>query len=706
MCEFLREMIEITPEMRSFLSEHANDDTTRLLLSASRYPGIDVRWAVEQIEARKQIRYKLPEWYAMSDRLVMGGRIPAEQCSSEQTARYKRQLVTGASLCDLTSGMGVDLYYMSRGLERAIYTERQTHLCEAARHNFAELGATNIEVREGDAIELGIPDVDTLYLDPARRASDGRRVYDLTDCEPNVVVLREELLRHCRRLVIKVSPMADLTRIQEQMPGLTEIHIVAVKNECKELLLVIDNDLERGETQAPVVHCVDFRTNDEVRFDFRVTEEQEGSMEQPAESGPIVLNGYLYEPDVTLLKAGAFRLLERRYGVRQVGTNSHLYLSDNLINDFPGRVFAVDEVKGFSGKLLKGLKTEIPQANIATRNFPLSADELRKRTGIKDGGDCYLFGTTMTGFGARLFRCHKALTLLLVVLLSLPSFVYARKKKNVEQQTVENLVSGVKLESPCLWNQGTPFLYLDSLLSPTLVPQIPDPGFDTLCYYRSLWTFDGILSEEDWMGQQRMMLQFRSPQNRIYRFSTGRLMKQMNDTTYHPALSSLIALAPIEECDRRLRGKSLYLMINDERCLTADSLLLEKFVPVTIDSVTVGNENAPLHVWFSHPQGKGSVLTSLPDSRETATSTVLQKFFSLEDPYLRYPNITAETWALIRANKVKIDMNLEEVRLSLGRPQRYEHYNTKGGMIERWHYADRKVLDFIDGRLRRVAIER
>lgn len=704
-------MIQITSEMRSFLSEHANDDTTRLLLSASRYPGIDVRWAVEQIEARKQLRIKLPEWYDRAGDLIFGGRVPAEQCSSEQTARYKRQLVVGHSLCDLTSGMGVDLYYMSRGLDRAIYTERQAHLCDAARHNFPVLGANNIEVREGDAFELGIPEVDTLYLDPARRASDGSRVYDLADCEPNVVALREELLRHCQRLIIKISPMADLKRVLEQMPGICEIHIVAVKNECKELLLVLDNQVGLQQSvvsQNPIIYCVDFRTNDEIRFRFHMNEELALSQSpiHKTETSNLKNQNYLYEPDVTLLKAGAFKILELRYNVCQVDRNSHLYVSEDRVDDFPGRIFAIDDKMEFSSKVLNRLKSEIPQANIATRNFPLAVEDLRKRSGIKDGGDCYLFGTTVRNLGACLFRCHKALLLTLVLLLAMSSSVYARKKKNVVSPSVESLVCDVRSESPCFWTQGSRFLYLDSLLTPMLTPQMPDPSFDTLCFARSIWTFDGILSEEDWMGQQRMMLQFRSPQNRLYRFSTGRLMKQMNDTTYHPALSSLIALEPIEECNRRLRGQQLYLLINDERCLTSDSLLLEKFVPVTIDSVTAGKEIAPLHVWFTHPQGRGSVLTSLPGSRENATSTPLHKFFSVEDPYVAYPNISAEIWLLIRSNKLKIDMTLEEVRLSLGRPQRYEHYNTKGGMIERWHYADRKVLDFIDGRLRRVAIER
>lgn len=695
-------MIHFTPEMSSFLREHEEDDTTRLLLSASRYPGIDVRWAVEQLESRRQLRYKLPEWYALADRLIMGGRIPAEQCSSEQTARYKRHLVRGERLCDLTGGMGVDCYYMSEGLQQAIYTERQPHLCEAARHNFEVLGAHHIEVREGESFQLGIPDVDTLYLDPARRAQDGSRVYDLTDCEPDVVLWQNELMKHCKRLIVKVSPMVDITRAVAQMQGVSEVHVVAVRNECKEVLLVIDGDTE-VENVSPMVYCVDFRTQDEVRFSYRLMEEIQAS----PSSLPLALNTgcYLYEPDVALLKAGAFRLLSMRYGVQQVEANSHLYVSTDLQRDFPGRIFSIQEVMDFSGKMIKKLKMSCPQANISTRNFPLSADELRKRSGIRDGGECYLFGTKVNGLGAKLLMCRKVLVLILL-LLCVPGWVWARKKKTVEPETLVQILQHVRPEAPCLWNQGAPFLYLDSLLNPTLHPKVPQPAVDTLCYKNTVWTFDGILSEEDWMGRQCMQLQFRSPQGRMYRFATERLMSAANDTAYHPALPFLCPIAPIEQCNDLLRGRAFYLLINDERLHTDDTLRLDKFCLVTIDSVTVGTELAPLRVWINHPKGKASVLTSLPNSRENATSVPIQRYFSTTDPYLQYPNITAEVWSLICSSKVRVDMNQEEVRLSLGRPQRFEHYNSKGGALERWHYADRLLVEFVDGRVRRLAIER
>ena len=566
-------MIELTPEICSFLSQHADDDPTRLLLSASRYPHIDMRWAVEQIEARRQLRNKLPEWFAASSRLIMGGRIPAEQCSSEQTAQYKRSLVLGDSLCDLTGGMGVDCYYMSRGLQKAYYTERQPHLCEAARHNFPELGALNIEVREGDALQLGIPVVDTLYLDPARRAQDGKRVYDLTDCEPNVVELRPTLLKHCKRLIIKISPMADIARVIEQMPGLREVHVVAVKNECKELLLVLDGDLsteESSPTEGPMIYCIDFRTQDVVKFEFRWGEESNTHTEGSPKDD--TTPNYLYEPDVTLLKAGAFRLPCQRWGVQQFDANSHLYHSDRLVPDFPGRIFKIEETMKFSSKLLKGLKACLPQANIATRNFPLTADALRHKTGLKDGGGNYLFGTTQTGVGPLLLLCRKALTIICILVFLLPSSVYGRRTKSRPvTETVESLLQGVQLDSPCLWNQGLEFVYQEHQLNAALHPRVPDMAYDTLDFYQTRWTFDGLMSEENWMGQQEMHLQFRSPQGRIYRYSTGRLMSQASDTTYHPALPSLCALQPVADCDARLRDKSLYLLINDERLLTPDS---------------------------------------------------------------------------------------------------------------------------------------
>jgi hypothetical protein len=288
--------------------------------------------------------------------------------------------------------------------------ERQPHLCAAARHNFAVLGATNIAVREGDGLEaLADVRVDTLYLDPARRAADGARVYDLADCEPDVVRHRRRLLDHCRRLVVKISPMADLARVLRAMPGTVEVHVLAVRGECKELLLVLDAAAGRAADvltpealDAVRIVCVDFRAADTLTYAYRFADERVAHSRFADAVG-----AYLYEPDVTLLKAGAFRSLGARFDVAKLEVNSHLYTADRLLPDFPGRAFRVEAVIPFASRTLKTLRRTLPQANITARNFPLTADQLRARTGLRDGGDVYLFATTLQGVGPLLISCRK-----------------------------------------------------------------------------------------------------------------------------------------------------------------------------------------------------------------------------------------------------------------------------------------------------------
>ena len=427
-----------TPELRDFIQEHMNDDTAELLLAARKYLGIDVPFAVEQIEARRRLKGKLPEWYGNAD-LIMGGRVPAEQCSSEQTARYKRSIIEGQSLCDMTGGMGVDFWYMSEGMERAIYTERSEELCEVAKHNFQVLQTLRPEyvIRCGDGRELPIPSVDIIYLDPARRAGDGSRVYAMEDCEPNIVEWQDELLQHAKTVLVKLSPMVDLTDVMRKLKGVTEVHIVAVKNECKEVLVkqetlpspslqgggnISANEETNGETDeqgnhslpagrvrgvsavgggSAVIHCVDFLASSALHYTTKFPDE----MDVLVSAGGV--KHYLYEPDVTLMKAQAFGSLCHRFNVRQLEMGTHLMTSDEFIPDFPGRIFEVEEKIPFSSKVLKGLKKAISQANIATRNFMLTADELRKKTGIKDGGEVYLFGAKVKDVGQMLLKCRK-----------------------------------------------------------------------------------------------------------------------------------------------------------------------------------------------------------------------------------------------------------------------------------------------------------
>ncbi len=403
-----------TPDLRDFIQRHLDDDTAELLLAARKYPGIDVPFAVEQIEARKRLKTKLPTWYANPE-LIMGGRIPAEQCSSEVTARYKRSIVEGESLCDMTGGMGVDFWYLSEGMKRAIYTERQERLCEVAKHNFEALSDGHhpvAEIRVGDGQKLPIPSVEVVYIDPARRASDGSRVYAMEDCEPNIIDWQDELLRHAQTVLVKLSPMVDITDVLRKLRQVTDVYVVGVKNECKEVLVkqrpTPTLPVEGGRDPAEIqVHCVDFLADRTIEYSCDFMENLPPRMVSLPQQGGL---RWVYEPDVTLMKARAWGSLCHRYGIAQLDRETRLMTSDRLIPDFPGRIFVVDEQIPFSSKNLKCLKRQIPQANIATRNFPLTADQLRNRTGIKDGGEVYLFGAKVRGAGDLLLRCHKTTT--------------------------------------------------------------------------------------------------------------------------------------------------------------------------------------------------------------------------------------------------------------------------------------------------------
>ncbi|MDR1345048.1 MAG: class I SAM-dependent methyltransferase [Tannerellaceae bacterium] len=392
--------------MKQFISEHADDDLNRLLLSASRYPGIDVAFAVEQIACRRQIRDKLPSWYS-DDSLIYPAGIAVEQCSSEKTAMYKQRLVDAeAHVCDLTGGLGADSFFLSRKVRRVTYMERTAKYCDAARHNFACLGADNIDVTEGDATvslhHLPMP-VDVFYVDPARRNGAGKRIYAIDECEPDLGALLPSLLQLAPKVIAKLSPMADLTRTLSILPGVTEIHVLSVGNDCKELIFVI----ERGAKVLPVsapVHCVHFIQDREECFTFSLREEKDCAAPLATEG----VQAYLYEPNASIMKAGAFRSITR-LGVCKLHVSSHLYTSQQRSDDFPGRRFAVEDIIPLASKSLGNLHKTIPRANITVRNFPITANELRLRAGIADGGETYLFATTLHDNAKALIVCRKML---------------------------------------------------------------------------------------------------------------------------------------------------------------------------------------------------------------------------------------------------------------------------------------------------------
>lgn len=394
--------MNLTAEEKQFIRDHASGDANRLLLGAKKYPQLDVPFLVDQILSRRQIREKLPSWYANED-LIFPAKIAAEQCSSERTALYKQRLVSSSdTLCDLTGGLGIDSYFFSQKVRQLTYIERFPVYCEAALHNFQVLGADNITVRNENSVDIvsDLPEVDVFYLDPARRGEGNKRVFALSDCEPDLPRLLPLLLQKAPRVIAKLSPMADLQQTESLLPGTVAIHVLSVRNECKELLF----DIRREATvPTPPIYCVDFTAaGTEHSFTFTAEEERNAPLALATQ-----VSTYLYEPNASILKAGAFKSVAQQYGLEKLHVSSHLYTSDTLVSDFPGRTFRVENVLLFSNKTCKSVAREIPQANITVRNFPMSVDELRKKTKIQEGGDVYLFATTLSDGGKVLVVCRK-----------------------------------------------------------------------------------------------------------------------------------------------------------------------------------------------------------------------------------------------------------------------------------------------------------
>ncbi|MCW4099739.1 class I SAM-dependent methyltransferase [Prevotella copri] len=490
-----------------FIRQYQDDDVRQLAFLGSKYPEVDMPFALDQIRGRKMARTKLPRW-ASIEGIIYPPHISMEQCSSEQTALYKAELAARllglspsssengeekekesenasnlhlSEICefagkgavdsefakneatckkqqiltepaenvnetkeephkgdfseetgfvDLTGGFGVDFSYIASRLGvKSMYVERQAHLCEAAKENFGRLGLKNAIVKNGDGIEvlhsfvskkddaasesLGITEdqsqsllktnlgLKLIFIDPARRDDAGNKVVSLKDCTPDVTVLQEEMLSKAYYVIIKLSPMLDWHRAVSELNCVQEVHIISVNNECKELLLVLSarnmGGMEASSADGEVKHAGNLRiycVNDAQSF---VCEESdmEASSVKIAPSTFEEMQ-YLYEPNASLMKAGCFSVLSERYGARMLSKNSHLFLSRDLIAAFPGRSFRIIAISSFNKKELKRHLSGITKANIATRNFPLSVAELRKRLKLKDGGETYIFATTLS----------------------------------------------------------------------------------------------------------------------------------------------------------------------------------------------------------------------------------------------------------------------------------------------------------------------
>lgn len=490
-----------------FIRQHQDDDVRQLAFLGSKYPEVDMPFALDQIRGRKMARVKLPRW-ASIDGIIYPPHISMEQCSSEQTALYKAELAARllglsssssengeekekesenasnlhlSEICefagkgavdsefakneatckkqqilteskenvneikeephegdfseetgfvDLTGGFGVDFSYIASRLGvKSMYVERQAHLCEAAKENFGRLGLKNAIVKNGDGIEvlhsfaskkddaasesLGITEdqsqsllkaklgLKLIFIDPARRDDAGNKVVSLKDCTPDVTLLQEEMLSKADYVIIKLSPMLDWHRAVSELNCVQEVHIISVNNECKELLLVLSarnmGGMEASSADREVKHAGNLRiycVNDAQSFVCDELDMESSSVK----IAPSTLEEmqYLYEPNASLMKAGCFSILSKRYGAKMLSKNSHLFVSRDLIAAFPGRSFRIIAISSFNKKELKRYLSGITKANIATRNFPLSVAELRKRLKLKDGGETYIFATTLS----------------------------------------------------------------------------------------------------------------------------------------------------------------------------------------------------------------------------------------------------------------------------------------------------------------------
>lgn len=433
-----------------FIQEYREKDTRQLALQSARFPDVDMPYALDQIKGWQTARRKLPTW-AACDGIVYPPHLSMEQCSSEPTAQYKLNLAMewatlnsqlstlnchASSMTDLTGGFGVDFSFTSCAFASATYVERNAQLCSMVEHNLPLLGIDNAKVVCADAVDyLSTLDMQTMiFLDPARRDQHGAKTVMLADCTPDVVQLLPQLLKKSRFTMLKLSPMLDWHKAVEDLQGsVREVHIVSVGGECKELLLVLSKEIE-SELK---VFCADLEAgggsgeaglsggsscsslSSEPSFPrtpsspsapsnaFLFVYVPSASSPAPNSTFNIQHSTFLFEPNASIMKAGCFDELAAAYGVSPVSRNSHLFLSAEPVDGFPGRSFSIERVTTLNKRELRQALAGIEKANIATRNFPLSVAELRKRLKLKDGGDVYIFATTTAEDEHLLLISHK-----------------------------------------------------------------------------------------------------------------------------------------------------------------------------------------------------------------------------------------------------------------------------------------------------------
>ncbi len=378
-----------------FITDNEGADTTRLLLGKAP-AGVNLPLCAKCIQARGKMKVKAPLWHQCTS-LVYPFSVSVEQGSSQATALFKQQIISellsGSEIitADLTGGMGIDSHFISRIADTHYYFERNGELCAATEYNFRQLGAENIICSNRDITENGCAalrelegkGISLIYIDPARRNQSGGKAILLQDYEPDIIELQERLFAVSRYVLVKVSPMADIKLNLKYLPQTACIWVVSTGNECKELLLLLDRCHNGSE---PPVFCCDV---DNYNFSFTIKEEDEATATYTSQLGK-----YLYEPGKALLKAGAFKLVSRRYGCAKLAASTHLYTSDELIKNFPGKIYKIEETIPFNKKAIKEIAARYPKADLTARNFPLDTNALKKLSGIKDGGDRHIFATT------------------------------------------------------------------------------------------------------------------------------------------------------------------------------------------------------------------------------------------------------------------------------------------------------------------------
>ena len=373
---------------RDFIEQNLDADIRQLALKGCRDKDVDLDAAIRQIAGRQTARRKLPSWAAL-DGILYPPHLNMEQCSSEQTARYKAGICSShpspKTLVDLTGGFGVDFAFMSEAFDEATYVERNSELFAISSANMKIL-APKAKCLNEDGLEVlhRLDHVSMIFMDPARRDHHGARTYGISDCTPNVLEIKDELLQKADVVMLKLSPMLDwhkaISDLGEQY--IKEVHIVSVQNECKELLIV----MQQQPAEPPTVYCV----NDDSVFSYHPSSISSNHI---SHHSSLI---YLYEPNASIMKAGCFAEIEQAFEVSQLAPNSHLFASDQAIADFPGRKFRVTAVTSMNKQELKQALKDIRQANIAVRNFPMSVADLRKRLKLSEGGNDYIFATTLT----------------------------------------------------------------------------------------------------------------------------------------------------------------------------------------------------------------------------------------------------------------------------------------------------------------------